>query len=155
MYNVYKEYWKKSFDIKGTSNVKQFILPLLINFLIQISFVGLAIIGTGILMAVVHGVSDRLINGIFLFVVGLFYLFNIASIPATITVTIRRLHDLSLSTKWFAIMFLPILISFIGMFFNGNGTIINIINIISIIVSILETTLLLTPRDVFKKIINK
>lgn len=152
---MYKEYWKKSFDIKGSANVKEFILPLLINFLIQVSLIGLSIIGTGILMSVKSNVPDNFINGIFLFVVVIFFIFNVASIPATITVTIRRFHDLSLSTQWFSIMFLPILISFIGIFFNGNDTIINIINIISIVVSIVETLILLTPRNFFKKIVNK
>lgn len=151
---MYKEYWKKSFDIKGNSNVKQFILPLLINFLIQISLIGLFVIGTGILMAFKSNIPDKFIDGIFLSLVVIFFTFNIVSIPATIAVTIRRLHDLSLSTKWFSIMFIPILISFIGVFFNGNYTMMNIINIISILVSIFETVLLLTPRHVFKKIIN-
>ena len=106
-----KKYFENALDYKGRANRPEFWWPTLLNFMVALVF--------QILLAVFASISFlyQLINF-------LSFLYSLLCMVPSITVGIRRLHDIGQS-GW--LLLLPIAGAIVGTIFAGLGLIIPII----------------------------
>lgn len=90
----YFEVWKKSFILEGRSPRSEYWIFQLVNFVIFL-----------VLMSLFVLFKDNPNIQWFMYI--LIVLFAISVIPANISVTVRRLHDINLSGWWFFLGFIP------------------------------------------------
>ena len=107
----YKIYFEKALDYNGRSNRQEFWWPMLINFIISLAFQFVSSIfgGINIIYSLINLVS---------------FIYSIFCLIPTITVSIRRLHDVNQSGWW--------MLSIIAAFIIG-GILSNIGNVIPFI----------------------
>ena len=107
--------FKKSFTLKGTASRSEFWFFSL--------FIGLVVFALIILFVVVAGTTGEHGNGtastLFLVVLVLFYL---CILPASICVTVRRLHDIGKPGTYYFVSFIPYVGSAILLYFLVQPT---------------------------------
>lgn len=106
MLHYYKLFWINALNIKGRSRRKEYWYPFLMTVIISV----IASILNDVL-PVPHILAEII-----------YWVFNIATIVATFTVMVRRLHDIGM------FMLLPLIIHLTPLVFLLTGSIITLIN---------------------------
>ena len=131
---VYKDFWRHFFDIRGRTSLSQFLGMIWWNLIIYLLIIGYIL---------VYRQKEGAIFGIFVFVI-----YSIAAVIPLITLLFRRYQDVGISGWWQLLTgFLPLILFWIKFIYLPNlsalvisGTILLLINLI----------LLLLPRNLIK-----
>ncbi len=97
----FKLFWTRAFDYKGTSSRSEFWWGVLGNALIMVALLALLIISLTCFSAPINNFSVIMIV--------LFSLFCIAEFVPSITLIIRRMHDIGRSGFFLFVLFIPVL----------------------------------------------
>lgn len=97
----FKLFWTRAFDYKGTSSRSEFWWGVLGNALIMIALLALLIISLTCFPAQINTFSVIMIV--------LFSLFCIVELLPSITLIIRRMHDIGRSGYFLFILFIPVI----------------------------------------------
>jgi len=103
MFEMYKDAIKKSFYLKGRATRKEYWNFVLINLLV------LFIFSSVITIAMLVDLDSRYDESFAKGTISVFVIAYIFIIPAGVSITIRRLHDINFSGLWFFICWFPVL----------------------------------------------
>ncbi len=95
--NYYLDVWRRYFDFSGRARRKEYWYFTLYHAILEVS---------GLLLAGVSYNENTTIGTVFGAIVVLYIL---ASIIPTLSVTVRRLHDIDKSGWWYFVSFIPVI----------------------------------------------
>ena len=128
MIEAYKDYWKNGVNFNNRATPGEYWWPILINLIISII---LFILMFGGFISMINHESTYKVTSFHVFGI-IFVIFLFANLLPTLSVTIRRLHDIGLN--WIAYLLIIVL---------------GFIPVVNIIVRLLSLILYMLPSDQF------
>ena len=95
--NYYLDVWRAYFDFSGRARRKEYWYFTLFHTIMEVA---------GFALAAAAYNDNRTIGTIFIGIAVLYYL---ASLVPSISVTVRRLHDIDMSGWWYFVQFVPVI----------------------------------------------
>ena len=104
----FKSFWKRSFDFKGVSTLKEYWMAYFFNYLVNMALGMIFYAGMITQMSVLMEDDPESFITMLVFMIPLFIYMLVSLIP-NLSITVRRLHDINKSGFLFFLSFIPLI----------------------------------------------